>query len=169
MHDINEMTPEELNKNYEDMKAKMQEIESENARWRSLENSRKDPGQNSKTRSFVSKIQEAGSFQSLVKHLDFDSSGSAPEDDQNLEVEDPQSTGGSTAHNTMMKFAMMLAQEVTKINGKMTKIPGAPLHLEEADPDCYADSPFCESITMIEIPRKMSVPPMNPYDGTTDP
>jgi len=169
MQDITKMTPEELTKYFEDMKAKMQEIETENARLKNLESSRKDPGQSSKSRSFASKIQEAGSFQSLVKQLDFDSAGSVRDENQDVEMGDPQSAGGFSAQHPMMKFAMMLAQEVTKINGTMTKIPGAPAHLEEAEPGCYADSPFCDSIALVEIPRKMSVPPMSPYDGTTNP
>ncbi|XP_074324129.1 uncharacterized protein LOC141661047 [Apium graveolens] len=48
-------------------------------------------------------------------------------------------------------------------------IPGVPKPLEKATPTSYADSPFHDNITLVEIPKLFTVPHMVPYDGTSDP
>jgi len=68
-----------------------------------------------------------------------------------------------------MKFSMMMAKEMSRMQGYVTKIPGAPTQIKEADPDCYADSPFAASIGAVDIPKKYCMPSMNMYDGTQDP
>ena len=49
------------------------------------------------------------------------------------------------------------------------KIPGVLAPIKKSFPHSYADSPFVDSITLIEMPRKFSFPNMKMYDGTTDP
>ncbi|KAL5569099.1 hypothetical protein UlMin_025674 [Ulmus minor] len=49
------------------------------------------------------------------------------------------------------------------------KIPGVPAPIKKSLPHSYADSPFVDSIALIEMPRKFSFPNMKMYDGTTDP
>ncbi|KAF3592048.1 hypothetical protein DY000_02021236 [Brassica cretica] len=39
----------------------------------------------------------------------------------------------------------------------------------ESNPDSYADTPFTDEITLIEMPRKFSFPSIKAYNGTTDP
>ncbi|KAL5564706.1 hypothetical protein UlMin_027870 [Ulmus minor] len=49
------------------------------------------------------------------------------------------------------------------------KIPGVPAPIKKSLPHSYADSPFVDSIALVEMPRKFSFPNMKIYDGTTDP
>ncbi len=49
------------------------------------------------------------------------------------------------------------------------KIPRVPTPIKKSLPHSYADSPFVDSIALIEMPRKFSFPNMKMYDGTTDP
>uniref|UniRef100_A0A0D3DK46 Retrotransposon gag domain-containing protein n=1 Tax=Brassica oleracea var. oleracea TaxID=109376 RepID=A0A0D3DK46_BRAOL len=39
----------------------------------------------------------------------------------------------------------------------------------KSNPDSYADTPFTDEITLIEMPMKFSFPSIKAYDGTTDP
>ena len=48
------------------------------------------------------------------------------------------------------------------------KIPGVPAPIKKSLPHSYADSPFVDSIALIEMPRKFSFPNMKMYDSTTD-
>ena len=49
------------------------------------------------------------------------------------------------------------------------KIPGVPAPIKKSLPHSYADSPFVDSIALIEMPKKFSFPNMKMYDGTTNP
>ena len=49
------------------------------------------------------------------------------------------------------------------------RIPGVPKPLEKATPTSYADSPFCDNIALLEIPKRFTVPTMKSYDGSADP
>ena len=49
------------------------------------------------------------------------------------------------------------------------RIPGVPIPIKKSLPHSYADSPFVNSITLVEMPKKFSFPNMKMYDCTTDP
>ena len=49
------------------------------------------------------------------------------------------------------------------------KILGVPTPIKKSLLYSYADSPFVDSIALIEIPKKFSFQNMKMYDGTTDP
>ena len=49
------------------------------------------------------------------------------------------------------------------------KIPGVPIPIKKSLLHSYVDSPFVQSITLIEMPKKFSFLNMKMYDGTTDP
>ena len=68
----------------------------------------------------------------------------------------------SRSHDTMRK-------ELQALKELVQRIPGVPKPLEKATPLSYADSPFCDSIAMVETPKRFAVPAMKAYDGTTDP
>ncbi|XP_074278721.1 uncharacterized protein LOC141602316 [Silene latifolia] len=41
--------------------------------------------------------------------------------------------------------------------------------MEEAAPDNYVDSPFVDEIAKVDLPKKLVLPSMRTYDGTSDP
>ena len=47
--------------------------------------------------------------------------------------------------------------------------PRSPVPMKKSFPHSYTDSPFVDSIALIEMPRKFSFPNMKMYNGTTDP
>ena len=47
-------------------------------------------------------------------------------------------------------------------------IPGVPTLLKKILPHSYAESPFGDSITLMEMPKKFSFPSMKLSDGTTN-
>ncbi|KAL5546684.1 hypothetical protein UlMin_006371 [Ulmus minor] len=62
-----------------------------------------------------------------------------------------------------------VAKRFTEMEALIQKIPGVPAPIKKSLPHSYADSPFVDSIALIEMPRKFSFPNMRMYDGTTDP
>ncbi|KAL0706386.1 hypothetical protein Bca4012_072812 [Brassica carinata] len=50
-----------------------------------------------------------------------------------------------------------------------TKRLDAMQPIRKSNPDSYADTPFTDEITLIEMPRKFSFPTIKAYDGSTDP
>ncbi|XP_017239352.2 uncharacterized protein LOC108212130 [Daucus carota subsp. sativus] len=68
----------------------------------------------------------------------------------------------SRSHDTMRK-------ELQALKEMVQRIPGVPKPLEKAAPMSYADSPFCDNIALVEMPKRFAVPAMKTYDGTTDP
>uniref|UniRef100_A0A0D3AU41 Retrotransposon gag domain-containing protein n=2 Tax=Brassica oleracea var. oleracea TaxID=109376 RepID=A0A0D3AU41_BRAOL len=49
------------------------------------------------------------------------------------------------------------------------RLPGVAPPIRKSNPDSYADTPFTDEITLIEMPRKFSFPNIKAYDGTSDP
>ena len=49
------------------------------------------------------------------------------------------------------------------------RLPGVAPPIRKSNPDSYADTPFTDEITLIEMPRKFSFPSIKEYNGTTDP
>uniref|UniRef100_A0A0D3BVE8 Retrotransposon gag domain-containing protein n=1 Tax=Brassica oleracea var. oleracea TaxID=109376 RepID=A0A0D3BVE8_BRAOL len=60
----------------------------------------------------------------------------------------------------------------TKAESPMSMVeslPGVAPPIRKSNPDSYADTPFTDEITLIEMPRKFSFPSIKVYDRTTDP
>uniref|UniRef100_A0A0D3D2W1 Retrotransposon gag domain-containing protein n=1 Tax=Brassica oleracea var. oleracea TaxID=109376 RepID=A0A0D3D2W1_BRAOL len=49
------------------------------------------------------------------------------------------------------------------------KAPRGSSPIRKSNSNSYADTPFTDEITLIEMPRKFSFPNINAYDGTSDP
>ena len=49
------------------------------------------------------------------------------------------------------------------------RLPRVAPQIWKSNPDSYADTPFTEEITLIEMPRKFSFTSIKAYDGTSDP
>ena len=49
------------------------------------------------------------------------------------------------------------------------RLPGVAPPIQKSNPDSYADTPFTDEITLIDMPRKFSFPNIKAYDCTTDP
>ncbi|XP_013704147.1 uncharacterized protein LOC106407833 [Brassica napus] len=49
------------------------------------------------------------------------------------------------------------------------RLPGVAPPIRKSNPDSYADTPFTDEITLIEMPRKFSFSSIRAYNGTTDP
>ncbi|KAL5789154.1 hypothetical protein ACOSQ2_004042 [Xanthoceras sorbifolium] len=48
------------------------------------------------------------------------------------------------------------------------RIPGMPTPIKKSAANSFADSPFVDTIALVEMPRKFNFPGMKQYDGTTD-
>ena len=62
-----------------------------------------------------------------------------------------------------------VAKRFAEMEALIQKIPGVPAPIKKSLPQSYADSPFVDSIALVEMPRKFSFLNMKMYDGTTDP
>ncbi|KAF2577221.1 hypothetical protein F2Q68_00004466 [Brassica cretica] len=49
------------------------------------------------------------------------------------------------------------------------RLPEVAPPIRKTNPDSYADTPFTDEITLIEMPMKFSFPSIKAYDSTTDP
>ena len=62
-----------------------------------------------------------------------------------------------------------MAKKLAEMETMIQWIPGAPIPLKKSQPHNYAYSPFVDSITLVEMPKKFIFPNMKLYDGTMDP
>ena len=62
-----------------------------------------------------------------------------------------------------------VAKRFAEMEAIIQKISRVPTPIKKSLPHSYIDSPFVDSIALIEMPRKFSFPNMKIYDGTTDP
>ena len=81
----------------------------------------------------------------------------------------PHSTAGSSLPSINESIEQAVAKHFAEMGALIQKIPGVPGPIKKSLPHSYADSPFVDSIALIEMPRKFSFPNMKMYDGTTDP
>ena len=63
----------------------------------------------------------------------------------------------------------MVDQRFAQLEEMIRRIPGVPAPVKKSSANSFADSPFVDAISMVEIPRKFNLPAMRMYDGTTDP
>jgi len=79
------------------------------------------------------------------------------------------STVGSSLSTINESIEQAVAKRFAEMEALIQKIPGVPAPIKKSLPHSYADSPFVDSIALVEMPKKFSFPNMKMYDGTTDP
>ena len=95
---------------------------------------------------------------------DVEDSESEPEPDK----EAPD--GATKAESPMVAYLhQMFSKRLDTMQSMVERIPGVAHPIRKSDPDSYADTPFTDEITLMEMPRKFSFPSIKGYDGTTDP
>ncbi|XP_074300132.1 uncharacterized protein LOC141631347 [Silene latifolia] len=75
----------------------------------------------------------------------------------------------SVPYNQGMRVGRHVEQQLQDIRSLLRKVPGLLRPMEVATPECYADSPFVDSIALISMPKGFTTPTMTLYDGTEDP
>ncbi|XP_074301175.1 uncharacterized protein LOC141632530 [Silene latifolia] len=72
-------------------------------------------------------------------------------------------------HNQGMGVGSHVEQQLQDIRSLLSKVPGLPHPMEVATPECYANSPFMDSIALVSMPKGFATPTMTLYDRTEDP
>ena len=62
-----------------------------------------------------------------------------------------------------------LSRRFTEMEALIQRIPGVPTPIKKSTASSFADSPFIDSIALVDMPRKFSFPDMKQFEGTTDP
>ena len=81
----------------------------------------------------------------------------------------PHSIAGLSLTSINESIEQAVAKRFSATEALIQKIPGVPTPIKKSLPHSYADSPFVDSIALIEMPRKFYFPNMKMYDGTTNP
>ncbi|KAF3511592.1 hypothetical protein F2Q69_00006461 [Brassica cretica] len=63
----------------------------------------------------------------------------------------------------------MFSKRLDAIKSMVERLPGVAPPIRKSKPDSYADTPYADEITFIEMPRRFSFPSIKAYDGTSDP
>uniref|UniRef100_A0A0D3E9M6 Uncharacterized protein n=1 Tax=Brassica oleracea var. oleracea TaxID=109376 RepID=A0A0D3E9M6_BRAOL len=63
----------------------------------------------------------------------------------------------------------MFSKRLDAMQSMVERLLGVAPPIRKSDPDSYADTPFTDENTLIEMPRKFSFPSIKAYDGTSDP
>ncbi|XP_013668632.2 uncharacterized protein LOC106372920 [Brassica napus] len=63
----------------------------------------------------------------------------------------------------------MFSDRLDAMQSMVERLPGVAPPIRKSNPDSYADTPFTDEITLIEMPRKFSFPCIKAYNGTTNP
>ncbi|KAF3494668.1 hypothetical protein DY000_02053701 [Brassica cretica] len=63
----------------------------------------------------------------------------------------------------------MFSDRLDAMQSMVERLPGVAPPIRKSNPDSYANNPFTVEITLIEMPKKLSFPTIQAYDGTTDP
>jgi len=100
-------------------------------------------------------------------------------DAQNYDVEDSESEpepdkeapdGAKKAESSMVTYPeQMFSKRLDAMQSMVERISGVAPAIHKSNPNSYADTPFTDEITLIEMPGKFSFPSIKAYDGTTDP
>ena len=80
----------------------------------------------------------------------------------------PLPTAGSHLSSINDSIEQAVAKRFAEMEAMIQKIPGVPTPIKKSLPHSYANSPFVDSIPLIEIPKKFSFLNMKMYDGTID-
>ena len=95
---------------------------------------------------------------------DVEDSDSEPEPDKEA------SDGAARMESPMIAHLhQMFSDRLDAMQSMVERLPGVAPPIRKSNPDSYADTPFTDEITLIEMPRKFSLPSRKAYDGTTDP
>uniref|UniRef100_A0A0D3E914 Retrotransposon gag domain-containing protein n=1 Tax=Brassica oleracea var. oleracea TaxID=109376 RepID=A0A0D3E914_BRAOL len=95
---------------------------------------------------------------------DVEDSDSEPESDKEA------SDGAARTESPMIAHLhQMFSNRLDAMQSMVERLPGVAPPIRKSNPDSYADTPFTDEITLIEMPRKFSFPSIKAYDGTTDP
>ncbi|KAF3539269.1 hypothetical protein F2Q69_00022073 [Brassica cretica] len=70
---------------------------------------------------------------------------------------------------TATRSSMTASKRLDAMQSMVERLPGVAPPIQKSDIDSYADTPFTDKITLIEMPRKFSFPSIKMYDGTGDP
>uniref|UniRef100_A0A0D2ZVX7 Retrotransposon gag domain-containing protein n=1 Tax=Brassica oleracea var. oleracea TaxID=109376 RepID=A0A0D2ZVX7_BRAOL len=139
----------EHSKQLEQSAEKLSQLESENLTLRD-ENQALNAVSNKKRR-----------FQTKI--YDVEESESEPEPDK----EAPD--GAVRAESPMITHLhQMFSERLNAMQSMVERLSGVAPPIWKSNPYSYADTPFTDEITMIEMPRKFSFPSIKAYDGTTD-
>ncbi|XP_013739460.2 uncharacterized protein LOC106442306 [Brassica napus] len=142
-------------KQLEQSTEKLSQLESENLTLRD-ENQSLNAASNKKRR-FRTQAKDA-------QTCDVEDSDSEPEPDKEA------SDGAARAESPMIsQLHQMFSDRLDAMQSMVEKLPGLAPPIRKSNPDSYADTPFTDEITLIEMPRKFSFPSIKAYDGTTDP
>ncbi|KAF3539673.1 hypothetical protein F2Q69_00022702 [Brassica cretica] len=100
-------------------------------------------------------------------------------DAQTYDVEDSESEpepdkeapdGAVGAESSMITHLhQMFSERLDAMQSMVERLPRVAPPIRKSNPDSYAETPFTDEITLIEMPRKFSFPSIKAYDGTTDP
>ena len=63
----------------------------------------------------------------------------------------------------------VVAKRFAKMEAMIQRISRVPTPLKKSLPHNYVDSPFVDSIALVEMPKMFFFPNMKMYDGTTNP
>ncbi|KAF2590682.1 hypothetical protein F2Q70_00038798 [Brassica cretica] len=63
----------------------------------------------------------------------------------------------------------MFSKRLDAMQSMVERLPGVAPPIRKSNPNSYADTPFTDEITLIEMPRKFSFPNIKAYDGTSGP
>ncbi|WZZ61173.1 hypothetical protein YC2023_061280 [Brassica napus] len=95
---------------------------------------------------------------------DMEDSDSEPEPDKEA------SDGAARTESPMIAHLhQMFSDRLDAMQSMVERLPGVAPPIRKCNPDSYADTPFTDEITLIEMPRKFSFSSIKAYDGTTDP
>ena len=78
-------------------------------------------------------------------------------------------TTGSNLSPLNDSIEQVVAKRFAEIEAMIKKIPGVPTPIQKSLSHSYVDSPFVDSITLVEMPEMLSFPNMKMYDSMTDP
>ncbi|KAF2553079.1 hypothetical protein F2Q68_00036695 [Brassica cretica] len=93
------------------------------------------------------------------------------EDSESQPEPDKEAPDGETkAESPMVAYLVqMFSKRIDAMQSMVERLPGVAPTIRKSNADSYADTPFTEEITLIEMPRKFSFPSIKSYDGTIDP
>ena len=100
-------------------------------------------------------------------------------DAQTYDVEDSESepepnkeapNGAAKMESPLVAYLeQMFSNRLDAMQSMVERLPGVAPPIRKSNPDSYANTPFTDDITLIEMPRKFSFLSIKAYDGTSDP
>ncbi|KAF2614979.1 hypothetical protein F2Q70_00011466 [Brassica cretica] len=109
------------------------------------------------------RLARAASLEKDAQTYDVEDSESEPEPDK-------EAPDGATKEESPMVayLEQMFTKRLDAMQSMVERLPRVAPPIRKSSPDSYADTPFMDEVTLIEMPRKFSFPSIKAYDGTTD-